>query len=46
MYILPSFLYKILESRVGRFVAYVLLFAAIFAFIALFIFHLESSAGN
>jgi hypothetical protein len=46
MFLLPSFLYKIIENRMGRVVAYILLFAAIFAAIVMFIFHLESSHGS
>jgi|HubBroStandDraft_6_1064221.scaffolds.fasta_scaffold1107428_2 hypothetical protein len=38
---LPSFVYKITEHRVGRFVLYVILFAAVFAFIVWYLVNQE-----
>ena len=46
MFIVPSFVYKLMENRVGRVVAYTLLFAAVFGVIVMIIFHLNAVAGN
>jgi hypothetical protein len=42
MPLIPSFVYRVLESRMGRYLAYAILFAAIFVFIVMYLFHLEN----
>ena len=46
MFILPGFFYKLIENRVGRIVAYTLLFAAVFGVIVMIIFHLDATNGD
>jgi hypothetical protein len=46
MFIVPGFVYKLMENRVGRIVAYTLLFAAVFGVIVMIIFHLNATTGN
>jgi hypothetical protein len=41
---LPSFFYKITENRVGRFVLYVIVFAAVFAFIVWYLVNQEGGS--
>jgi hypothetical protein len=38
---LPSFIYKISEHRIGKIALYVVIFAAVFAFIVMYLIHLE-----
>lgn len=38
---LPSFIYKISEHRIGKIAFYVVIFAAVFAFIVMYLIHLE-----
>ncbi len=39
---LPNFIYRIAESRYGKMALYVILFAAIFVFIVMYLQHLET----
>ena len=41
---LPSFIYRIAEHRAGRIALYVIVFAAIFVFIVMYLVHLEGGA--
>jgi hypothetical protein len=41
---LPSFIYKIAEHPVGKIVLYVVVFAAVFAFIVMYLVHLEGGS--
>jgi hypothetical protein len=41
---LPSFIYKIAEHPVGKIVLYVIVFAAVFAFIVMYLVHLEGGS--
>jgi len=38
---LPSFIYRIAEHRVGKIALYAMVFAAIFVFIVMYLVHLE-----
>jgi len=38
---LPNFIYRIAENRYGKMALYIILFAAIFIFIVLYLLHLE-----
>jgi hypothetical protein len=41
---LPNFIYRIAENRYGKMALYVLLFAAIFVFIVIYLQHLEGGS--
>jgi len=41
---LPNFIYKIAEHRVGKVALYVLVFAVVFAFIVMYLVHLEGGS--
>jgi len=41
---LPSFIYRIAEHRFGKIALYVIVFGAVFAFIVMYLVHLEG--GN
>jgi hypothetical protein len=43
MIVLPRFFYRLLEHRFARTIAYVLLFASVFAFIVWYLVHLENA---
>jgi hypothetical protein len=43
MIVLPRFVYRLLAHPLARTVAYVLLFAAIFVFIVMYLTHLENA---
>jgi|GEM_PF-3628583 len=46
MFIVPNFVYKLVENRVGRVIAYILLFAAVFGVIVMMILHLDATSGD
>jgi len=42
--LLPNFIYRIAENRYGKMALYIILFAAIFVFIVIYLQHLESAS--